>query len=146
MRWTRRTAAALAALPQIESGAVAKAKPGKDDRGAVDKLLGIGGERYQTWPEKAVRGLIEAPEKSDRCCCLEPGRLARGIRRYGRTCVANRHDRVSAQPAMRGAAAATGVAAPTVAEIGARSHGSYQGARELGLQLQPRRFPRWLTS
>lgn len=29
------------------------------ERGILDKLLGIGGERYQTWPEKAVRGAVE---------------------------------------------------------------------------------------
>lgn len=27
------------------------------ERGVVDKLLGVTGERYQTWPEKAVRGV-----------------------------------------------------------------------------------------
>jgi hypothetical protein len=33
---------------------IAKSLP---QRGLVDKLLGIGGERYQTWPERAVRGV-----------------------------------------------------------------------------------------
>lgn len=32
----------------------------KDDRGAVDKLLGIGGPRYQTFPERIVRGVGDA--------------------------------------------------------------------------------------
>lgn len=31
-------------------------------RGVVDKLLGIGGERYQTWPERAARGVFGAPK------------------------------------------------------------------------------------
>lgn len=29
----------------------------QQDRSAVDKLLGIGGPRYQTWPERMVRGI-----------------------------------------------------------------------------------------
>lgn len=29
-----------------------------DNRGPVEKLFGIGGERYQTWPEKLVRGVV----------------------------------------------------------------------------------------
>lgn len=29
----------------------------KEQRGAVEKLFGIGGERYQTWPERLVRGV-----------------------------------------------------------------------------------------
>ena len=37
-------------------GTPKKAAAMPDDRGVVDKLLGIGGERYQTWPERFVRG------------------------------------------------------------------------------------------
>lgn len=34
----------------------------EDDRGAVDKLFGIGGPRYQTWPERMVRGVASSFE------------------------------------------------------------------------------------
>lgn len=33
-------------------------------RGAVDKLFGLTGERYQTWPEKAVRSIASIPERA----------------------------------------------------------------------------------
>ncbi len=33
-------------------------------RGVVDKLLGLTGERYQTWPEKMVRGLASLPQET----------------------------------------------------------------------------------
>lgn len=33
-------------------------------RGVVDKLLGLTGERYQTWPERAVREAVSIPEKA----------------------------------------------------------------------------------
>lgn len=42
---------------------IAKALPKKEaapQRGVVDKLFGIGGERYQTWPERAVRGVVSS--------------------------------------------------------------------------------------
>lgn len=32
----------------------------EENRGVVDKLLGISGERYQLWPEKVIRSTIEA--------------------------------------------------------------------------------------
>jgi hypothetical protein len=32
-------------------------EPAKSERGVVDKLFGVTGERYQTWPERAVRGV-----------------------------------------------------------------------------------------
>jgi hypothetical protein len=35
----------------------------KDQRGGVEKLLGIGGERYQTWPERLVRGVVGGVEE-----------------------------------------------------------------------------------
>lgn len=41
---------------QAEHGGV------EPQRGAVDKLLGLGGERYQTWPERAVRDFSGLPK------------------------------------------------------------------------------------
>lgn len=40
--------------------AVAGTGPAPDDRGAFDKLLGRGGERYQLWPERAARDVVTA--------------------------------------------------------------------------------------
>lgn len=40
-------------------------------RGIVDKLLGTTGERYQTWPEKAVRSMIGA--------AALPGKVSQGL-------------------------------------------------------------------
>lgn len=39
-----------------------KQAPPPDGRGAFDKILGIGGERYQTFPERFVRGVAGAAE------------------------------------------------------------------------------------
>jgi hypothetical protein len=35
-----------------------------DERGVADKLFGIGGERYQTWPERLVRGVASGVGES----------------------------------------------------------------------------------
>jgi hypothetical protein len=45
------------AFAQEQHGAKTDTAPPPDNRGPVDKLFGIGGERYQTWPERAVRGI-----------------------------------------------------------------------------------------
>jgi hypothetical protein len=37
---------------------------GADNRGAVDKLFGVTGPRYQTWPERAVRSVLTLPERT----------------------------------------------------------------------------------
>lgn len=48
------------------------AAPAKvEGRSAMDKLTGTGGERYQTWPEKAVRGLFGAAKEG----VMLPGRV-----------------------------------------------------------------------
>lgn len=43
-----------------------------DKRGVMDKLLGIGGERYQTWPEKVVRGIGSLPERTISAAASQP--------------------------------------------------------------------------
>jgi hypothetical protein len=35
-----------------------KERQAQPERGAVDKLFGLTGERYQTWPERAIRGAV----------------------------------------------------------------------------------------
>lgn len=37
---------------------MAAVKPQAPQRGVVDKLFGVTGERYQTWPERAARGVV----------------------------------------------------------------------------------------
>lgn len=39
---------------------LATVKPQETPRGVMDKLLGLSGPRYQTWPEKALRGMGSA--------------------------------------------------------------------------------------
>lgn len=51
--------------PKAAAGPWEAFKPAEPtERGVVDKLLGIGGERYQTWPERAIRELAGIPEKA----------------------------------------------------------------------------------
>lgn len=40
-----------------------EAQPAAVPRGAMDKLLGLTGERYQTWPERLVREAVTAPKR-----------------------------------------------------------------------------------
>lgn len=49
--------AAWPGSPKVDSTAESP-KP----RGAIDKLFGTTGERYQTWPERAIRDLVGAPK------------------------------------------------------------------------------------
>lgn len=52
-------------------------EPAKQERGIVDKLFGVTGERYQTWPEKAVREVIGIPKKTiDAAASAPPGSRA----------------------------------------------------------------------
>jgi hypothetical protein len=127
-------AAALGALPHLES------KEPKDNRGAADKLLGIGGERYQTWPERAVRGIMDTPRKLIDAAKAPPDAIP-GSKEQLQKLIAPAAETAMIfsplSPAMRGAAAATGVAAPTLKEIEATSHGQYQAAREVAAPLEP---------
>lgn len=48
----------IAKIKERQGGTVAA----PEQRGVVDKLFGLTGERYQTWPEKLVRGIAGAVE------------------------------------------------------------------------------------
>lgn len=59
-----------ATVDEIAASFAGKA-PVEQPRSAMDKLTGKGGERYQTWPERAIRGLLgEAKDAA-----LLPGRV-----------------------------------------------------------------------
>jgi hypothetical protein len=50
------------------------------DRGVVDKLFGLTGERYQTWPERAIRGSLESgAELTKKSLTGEYGPTGQGI-------------------------------------------------------------------
>lgn len=57
--WEENHTAPSADAPPWESSST-PTQPAK--RGVIDKLLGFSGPRYQTFPERAVRGLVEAPK------------------------------------------------------------------------------------
>ena len=52
----------------------------KPDRGVVDKLFGLTGERYQTWPERAIRGSLDAgSELAEKSLTGQYGPTGQGI-------------------------------------------------------------------
>jgi hypothetical protein len=128
-------AAALSALPKIEAGGLGGGA-GKPERGVVDKLLGIGGERYQTFPERAVRGLAAIPGKLIDAAASAPAGSHEASEAMAGPAFETALATTPLSPAMRGAAAATGVAAPTVKDIETASHGQYQAAREMTVPLE----------
>lgn len=129
-------AAALSALPHIE-GSPKPAAPDNADRSAADKLLGIGGERYQTWPERAVRGLAAVPGNLIDAAASAPAGSHEASAAMAGPALETALVATPLSPAMRGAAAATGLAAPTTKEIGTAAHAAYEGARDLGLKIKP---------
>ncbi len=106
------------------------------DRSVTDKLLGIGGERYQTFPERAVRGLADLPRKLIDAAQSAPA----GSHEASQAMVGPAFETALAttplSPAMRGAAAATGVAAPTVKDIESASNAGYKAARESAVPIE----------
>lgn len=61
-------------IAQIKSRMQPPSDASQDQRGAFDKLFGIGGPRYQTWPERLVRGIgSDVGELIDQAAVTPPG-------------------------------------------------------------------------
>jgi hypothetical protein len=116
---------------------VQKTETKKPGRGTVDQLLGLTGPRYQTFPERAVRDLLSLPEKT----MTAAASATPGSHEFSEAVVPVATETAfAASPAsagMRAARAATGVAAPEVAEIAGASKAAYEGARGLGVKFKP---------
>lgn len=106
-------------------------------RGAVEKLLGIGGERYQTFPERAVRSLADLPRQLIEGAASAPPLTQESVEATVGPALETAMVATPLSPALRGAAAATGVAAPAVKDIETASHAAYKAAREAELEIAP---------
>lgn len=109
----------------------------KPQRGAVDKLLGLTGERYQTWPERAIREMVSVPEKViTAAASAEPG-----TRELTENLVpASTEAALLASPLKPGVQktlAKPGPAPiPTAAELKEAGSAGYKQARELGVDIK----------
>jgi hypothetical protein len=126
-------AAALKALPQFQ-GAAAPKQP----RGVVDKLLGLTGERYQTWPERAVREAAGVPQKYMDAVANAP----QDPKGFGEAVAGPGLEAAAVftplGPGLKAAKAATGGVAPSLEEITAASNAGYSAARSAGVVIEPK--------
>lgn len=137
--WERYSAAESlpAAAPAEGPWAKFAAQP-EPQRGAVDKLLGIGGERYQTWPEKAVRGLFALPEKTITAAASQPA----GSREATEAMFGPAWETTLATAGGLGTLR-TGVpkpVTPTTEGLYDVANAGFNAARDSGLRLDPRAF------
>lgn len=134
--WERYSAAeSLPAAAPAEGPWAKFAVQPEPQRGVMDKLLGTTGERYQTWPEKAVRGLFALPEKTITAAASQPA----GSREATEAMFGPAWETTLATAGGLGTLR-TGVpkpVTPTTEALNAAGSAGYNQAREMGLQLAP---------
>lgn len=104
-------------------------------RGSMDKLLGLTGERVQTWPERAVREIWSIPERNIKAASSAPP----GSREATEAMIGPAADAALVMGPLRPTAgAAAGVrGTPTVQELKSASSAGYDAARGMGVDIKP---------
>ena len=105
----------------------------KPARGVVDKLLGLTGPRFQTFPERAVRETLGLPQKLIEAAQSAPPGSRELSARLAGPALETAMVATPLSPAVRGARLASGGPAPTETEIGGASTGQYKQVREMNV-------------
>lgn len=131
----------------IPDGFVLDSAPKKKERSAVDKLFGLTGERYQTWPERLVRDAASLPERTINAAASAPAGSREATEAMIPTATETAATMVPVNPAIRagdrivpGAASAiknNKVAIPTTQELKQAGSESINAARNSGLDIAP---------
>jgi hypothetical protein len=111
-------------------------KPAAPTRGPIDKLFGLKGERYQTWPERMIRETAEIPKHA-----IDAATAAPGTRAGTEAMIAPAAEAaMAATPMARGRLAlpkkTKGVGTPTMEEHFTASNAGYKQVREDTLKLR----------
>jgi hypothetical protein len=136
-----------AAPPQLPPGFVLDDAPAQRlagasapmaGRGAVDQLLGIGGSRYQTWPERSVREIAGIPQRAIEAAQSAPA----GSREATEAMIGPAAEAAMVFTPSSPAPPVFGmrprkVAAPTQQELEAAASRGYNAARESGVTVPP---------
>lgn len=109
----------------------------KSSRGVVDKLLGLTGPRYQTFPERAVRETLGLPQKLIEAAESAPPGSRELSANLAGPAMETAMVATPLSPAVRGARLASGGPAPATEKIEEASHSQYGQLREMGLTFTP---------
>ena len=119
----------------------------KSGRSAVDKLFGLTGERYQTWPEKVVRDMASLPERTITAAASAPAGSREATEAMIPTATETAATMIPVNPAIRagdkiipGASKAIKtdkVTVPTTQELQKAGSEGIEAARNSGLDIAP---------
>lgn len=136
--WEQYQADARGAETSPVSGAPWEAYAAPKPRGVVDKLTGETGDRYQTWPERALRELVGTPERAITAAASAPS----GSREATEAMIGPAADTALAISGTSGTrfpriAGPPKVAPPTVAELKTESRAGYNSPEVAAVEVKP---------